>query len=156
MTPPNDLSPGERQLGSWPARSPSGDHGSPATGDLVLTNRRLLFLPKRGLFGRSGPPEAGRSLPLEGIGGAAPRRSEMRIGYGDRMILEGIEVDGTAYELGREASSRGVLEAIAAARESRRNELGLSRDTTPCRSCGRWVAAGTALCAGCARSIPSG
>ncbi|MGA8605174.1 MAG: hypothetical protein WB788_09005 [Thermoplasmata archaeon] len=116
----------------------------------MLTNRRLVFVSKAGLFGRSRSAAGERSLFLEGLGGAAPHRSEMRIGYGDRMILEGIEIAGTVYELGREAPSRAVLTEIAAARQARRKELGLPDDVTPCRSCGRWVPVGATLCASCA------
>jgi len=65
------------------------------------------------------------------------------------MILEGVEVDGAVYELGRETPSRPVLELVAAAREARRTELGLEADIAPCRSCGRWVARGIPLCDSC-------
>ena len=76
----------------------------------------------------------------------------MRIGYGDRMVLDGVEVGGATYELGRERRSREILEATASARRARRLELGLADDIGPCRSCGRWGAAGTVLCEGCARA----
>jgi hypothetical protein len=107
---------------------------------------------KTGLFGRSAPTESDRSLLLEELGGAAPHKSEMRIGYGDRMVIEGVEIEGIAYELGREAPSRAILAEIAAARQARRKELGLPDDIAPCRSCGRWIPAGTPLCASCAVS----
>jgi hypothetical protein len=152
MTSDQDLSPGERMLRSWPARTLGNATSGPASGSLVLTNRRLLFLPKSGLFGRSRPAATNRSAPLEEIGGALPHRSEMRIGYGDKMILEGIEVSGVVYELGREAPTRAILTEIALARQLRRKELGLPEDIAPCHSCGRWIPSGTRLCASCARS----
>ncbi|MGD0589066.1 MAG: hypothetical protein ABSA63_09810 [Thermoplasmata archaeon] len=150
MTPTPELSPGERILRAWPARTPTAAPGHPTSGDLFLTNRRILFMAKGGLFGRSHPPTSARSMSLEGIGGAAPHRTELRIGYGDRMVLEGIELDGAVFELGREASSRTVLAEIASARRARRKELGLPDDITPCQSCGRWNALGKGLCESCA------
>jgi hypothetical protein len=106
MTSPSELPPGERQLRSWVARCSGGSAGRPISGELVLTNRRLLFVAKAGRFARSSPSANDRSVPLEGVGSAAPHRTEMRIGYGDRMILEGIQVDGVRYELGRGVPTR--------------------------------------------------
>ncbi|MGA8710857.1 MAG: hypothetical protein WB786_06480 [Thermoplasmata archaeon] len=149
MTPTPELSPGERLLRAWPARTPAATPGHPTSGNLFLTNRRLFFVAKAGLFGRSHPPTSDRPMSLEGIGGAAPHRTEMRIGYGDRMTLEGIEVDGAIYELGRAASSRTMLAEIASARRARRTELELPDDIIPCQSCGRWNALGKVLCESC-------
>jgi len=150
MTPAPDLVPGERTLRSWPARCSVDPASRPVSGELILTNRRLLFATKARVFGGSRPTGSDRSTMLEGIGGANPHRSEMKIGYGDRMILEGIEIAGAVYELGREAQSRAILEEIASARRARRKELGLPDDIASCRSCGRWIAAGTSDCASCA------
>jgi hypothetical protein len=152
MTPEADLEPGERVLASWSARVPGRGSARAVTGTLRLTNHRLVFAEKSGLLGRSRSPTTSLSVPLEGIGGAAPHRSEMRIGYGDRMVIEGIEIAGLTYELGREVSSRAVLERIASARELRRTELGLAHDLETCRSCGRWIAKGAAVCSSCARA----
>jgi hypothetical protein len=142
--------PGERTLRSWAARSPGAAANRSVSGNLILTDRRLLCVTKGGLFGRSRSPGTDRSLLLEEVGGAAPHRSEMRIGYGDRMILEGVEISGAVYELGREAPSRAILTEIGAARQARRKELGLPEDIAPCRSCGRWIPVGSTLCASCA------
>ncbi|MGP8075389.1 MAG: hypothetical protein ACLP8Y_01420 [Thermoplasmata archaeon] len=155
MTRLPELSPGERILRSWPVRTPGAADGRAASGDLFLTNRRLLFIAKAGLLGRSHPPTSDRSISLEGVGGAAPRRTEMRIGYGDRMILEGVDVDGAVYELGREASSRTMLAEISTARRARRAELGLSDDISTCQSCGRWNALEKIFCESCARARKS-
>jgi hypothetical protein len=157
MTADAALGPGERLLATWSARVAGSGTVRPASGDLVLTNRRLVFVAKGGVFARSRPAGSDRSLPLETVGGAAPHRSEMRIGYGDRMVIDGIEVGGAVYELGREGNSRATLTAIAAARELRRRELGLPDDLTACGSCGRWVPFGTNRCASCvnARAVSS-
>ncbi len=144
-----ELLPGEKSLRSWAARSSGDAPNRPASGNLVLTNRRLVFVTKGGLFGKSRSTGTDRSLRLEEVGGAAPHRSEMRIGYGDRMILEGVEIAGAVYELGRDAPSRAILTEIAAARQARRKELGLPDDISPCRSCGRWIPVGATLCASC-------
>ena len=154
MTPLAGLSPGERILRSWPARSPGDRAGRPVSGEISLTNHRFLFITRVGILGGSRSVTYDRSVPLETIGGAAPHRTEMRIGYGDRMILEGVDIAGATYELGREGSSRSVLTEIASARRARRNELGLPEDITACRSCGRWSAFGTTLCESCARADP--
>jgi len=137
---------------SWTVRFSGDANSRAASGELTLTNRRLVFTAKSGLFGRSRTASPVSSVPLEGIGGGAPHPTEMRIGYGDRMVLDGVEIGGATYELGRERRSREILEAVATARRARRVELGLSDDISPCRSCGRWGAAGTSLCEGCARA----
>jgi len=155
MTPEPELEPGERLIATWPARALSTPGARPVSGSLQLTDRRLLFLGKSGLFGRSRSPAHDRSVPLERIGGADPHPFELPIGYGDRMVLAGIDIAGSTYELGREASSMRVLEQIASARELRRRGLGLPDDVQSCSSCGRWVAKGTPVCAKCARSQPS-
>ena len=144
--------PGERIRRSWPAHSPGGPTGRPSSGALILTDRRLVFVAKPGLFGRSREAGPYRSVPLEEIGGASPHRTEMRIGYGGRMVVEGVDVAGMVYELGREVRSDLVLAEIAGARQARRKELGLPDDVAPCSSCGRWVAFGTPRCASCLRT----
>lgn len=148
----HELFAGEQTLRSWPARLLGDATTRPTSGTLVLTDRRLLFVAKVGLFGRSPPRGNVRSVLLEELGGAAPHQSEMRIGYGDRMVLEGVEFAGVAYELGREPPGQLVLNEVAAARQRRRRELGLPDDIAPCRSCGRWIPSGTGLCASCLRS----
>jgi len=150
MTSSPALTPGERVVRTWPARSPGSTAGRSVSGDLVLTNHRLLFVPKAGFFGGSRTAGAGRSVPLEEIGGAAPHRNEMRIGYGDRMTIEGVEVGGVSYELGRDMPARLILGEIAAARRARRGEVGLPEDLADCRSCGRWVSTGQLLFTRCA------
>jgi len=150
MTSSPALTPGERVVRTWPARSPGSTAGRSVSGDLVLTNHRLLFVPKAGFFGGSRTAGAGRSVPLEEIGGAAPHRTEMRIGYGDRMTIEGVVVGGESYELGRDQPARLILGEIAAARRARRREVGLPEDLADCRSCGRWVSTGQPLCTICA------
>jgi len=152
MTSHFPLAPGEHEIRVWSARALGKSPGTSPSGQLFLTNRRLAFVERGGLLGRPRPLEGGRSVPLETIGGAGPHQSELRIGYGDRMVIEGIEIAGLVYELGREVRSQVVLVEIAIARQVRRRELGLADDLQPCRACGRWVPLGTKLCASCART----
>ena len=154
MTDAPSLEPGERLVAAWPVRAVTSPGARPLPGTLQLTDRRLLFLARSGVLGRTRASALDRSVPLEGIGGANPHTTELAIGYGDRMVLAGVEIAGSTYEMGREASSQKVLELIATTRAERRTVLGLPDDVRSCRSCGRWVAKGTPICSNCARLRP--
>lgn len=156
MTPGPDDSSTERTLRSWPARRVASGGARSVSGELVLTDRRLRFVPRSGLFGRSGSGGDGASTPLEEIGRGVPHRTEMRIGYGDRMILEGITIGEETYEFGREPTSQSALTEIASVRQARRRALALPDDLVACRSCGRWIPVGRILCESCAAPRDAG
>ena len=149
MTPGPRLEAGERVLRSWPARSLGNTTTRASSGELVLTTQAIRFEPRPGLFGGARSGRTGRRSPLEHVASASPHRSELRIGYGDRVVFEGVIVAGITYEFGQGIRSRAVLEEIAVARQLRRRELGLPDDLAPCRSCGRWIATESFLCPAC-------
>jgi len=93
-------------------RSPNG-----VAGWLVLTNQRCLFFRRVGLFGRGRvetPPRF--SLRLNELHSVSPRESTMSIGYGDRVSVPGIELNGQRFRLGREIRSAQVVVKISDAR----------------------------------------
>jgi len=152
MTPDANPSDPERILHRWPVRF-VGSADSPAeSGELVLTERSLRFEPRRGIFSRSRAGAMPASALLETIGEAGPYRTVMRIGYGDRMIVEGATFAGRNYEFGRELTGRAVLTEVALTRAARRKELGLPNDRWPCPKCGRWVSTGPGVCGSCGGS----
>jgi hypothetical protein len=115
----------ERVLRLWPVEPVRPDGSTDRSGWLVLTNRRLLFHRRAGLLsgGRlERPPlsvwrlEAIRSIRLE--------QYWMNVGYGDRVEIPGISVDGQGFRLNRETPSSGVREEIERARAARRAEVG--------------------------------
>lgn len=113
------LEDGETLTSSWPVeavRAP-GSRGTP--GWLVLTDRRVLFYRRGGLLGgRSAvhPPEW--STPLGELQTVSACQFTIRIGYGDQVLLPGVELDGHRFILNRETPSAPVLAAIGAARTS--------------------------------------
>jgi hypothetical protein len=121
-----DLEGGERSLRAWAVEPTRADGSADRPGWLVLTSRRLAFFRRSGLFGPGRlekPPSY--SWRLEAIGSIAPRRFEMKIGYGDRLEIPGISVDGQGFRLNRETPAKAVLDELGNARRSRRSELGL-------------------------------
>jgi hypothetical protein len=120
------LGGGERWLGAWPVEAALPDGGTGPSGWLVLTSRRTAFYRKLGLFGSGRlekPPQF--SWPLEDVRSVESRRYEMKIGYGDRLVIPGVAVNGQGFRLNRETPSPGVVEALERARKARRSELGL-------------------------------
>ncbi len=67
------------------------------------------------------PPRFARRL--EELSTVEVHRYWMSIGYGDRVEIPGVVVDGQGFRLQRESSSSGVRSAIESARRSRRGEL---------------------------------
>ncbi len=128
MTPswsdPVDLEPGERTLRHWPAETARADGSSDRAGWLILTNHRVLFFRRSGLFagGRAErPPAIFRRL--EEIRAVAARRFWMSIGYGDRVEVPGLAIDAQTFRLNRESSAEEVRAAVEAARVARISEL---------------------------------
>ena len=121
-----DLEAEERLLCVWrgePVR-PSGDTDRP--GWLVLTDRRLVFFRRLGFWGTGRPEKPPLFVRrLEEIRSVEPQRLWMRIGYGDRVEMEGVAIDGWAVRLDRATPSRGLIEEIDRARRARRTALGL-------------------------------
>lgn len=121
-----DLEPEERLLQLWPGEPARPDGNVDRPGWLVLTDRRLLFFRRVGRWGSGRlerPPLFARRL--EEIRSLERRTLWMKIGYGDRVGMEGIAIDGWAVRLGREAPSSEMTEHIHRARRARRAALGL-------------------------------
>ncbi len=121
-----ELERGERGVAAWPVEPAVGPDGSDRPGQLVLTTRRLSFFRRRGLLGGGRlekPPQV--SWRLEKIREVTGRRYELKIGYGDRIEIPGLAVDGRGFRLNRETPSAPVVETIETARRARRSELGL-------------------------------
>jgi hypothetical protein len=120
-----DLEAGEEVLKQWTVEPVRADLSTDRAGRMVLTNHRCLFFPKAGfLGGNRGTRPATFAWRLEEIRSVSPERYWMRIGYGDRLEIPGISIDGQGFRLNRETPSRGVTDDILAARQSRRTELG--------------------------------
>jgi len=62
---------------------------------------------------------------LEDVRSVSAERFWMKIGYGDRLEMPGLAIDGQGFRLNREVPSRDVVEEILKARRSRRVELNL-------------------------------
>lgn len=112
-----ELEPGEVILGRWRAEPvwPGGRMGR--GGWLVLTNKTLRFYLGAGLF-RSGQPSGAplRVWRLQDIRHVISENQSLTIGYGDRIPLPGVVVDGERFRLGREISAPQVVEFIDRAR----------------------------------------
>lgn len=131
MAPPSvpavDLEPGERVLGAWRGEPVRTDGSVDRGGWLVLTDRRLLFYRRSGLWGPGRlerPPVFARRL--EEVRSVTPQRLWMRIGYGDRVEMPGIGIDTEIVRLGRDAPLETLVGEIDGARTARRAALGLS------------------------------
>lgn len=123
---PTDLEHGEQLLGVWAGEPVRPDGSVERPGWLVLTDRRVLFYRKSGLWGGGRletPPKFGRRL--EEIRSVEPQRFWMKIGYGDRVEMPGISVDELRTRLNRNASSQLLVGEITEARKARRVALGL-------------------------------
>ncbi len=127
--PPSDgesLEPGERALGSWPAEPVRTDGGTDRVGRLVLTSHRVLFFGSAGLFGRrSGVRPPMFTFPLERLS-VQLAQYWMTVGYGDRVEMPGLVLDGHGFRLARETPAGPVKDALVRAREARRAELSRS------------------------------
>lgn len=126
---PVDLEPGERVLGAWRGEPVRTDGRVDRGGWLVLTDRRLLFYRRSGLWGPGRldrPPVFARRL--EEVRSVTPHRLWMRIGYGDRVEMLGIGIDTETVRLGRDAPLEILVDKIDSARRARRAALGLPTD----------------------------
>lgn len=119
-----DLGRGERVLGHWRVEPAEEDRTTDRGGWLVLTNRRCLFFRKAGLLGGrlEKPPQL--TWFIESVQSVVAQRFWMRIGYGDRMEMPGVGIDGYGFRLPRDTPPGPVVEAILGARNARRTELG--------------------------------
>ncbi len=97
-----------------------GPGESVVSGELVLTDRQCAFVPARGFLRRPrGRSDATVRWRLEEVRTFSSRRFFLRIGYGDRIELGGVEINGTEFRLGRVTRPEEVLEAIQDARSRR-------------------------------------
>jgi hypothetical protein len=120
---PLELGPEERVLNRWAVELVGSEGRSSQSGWLVLTTHRCLFVRKTGFFGRGKRDPTPRfSTALDSIQTLTERSSSMSIGYGDRVSVPGIEVNGQEFRLGRETNPPSVVAAIASARRARRTE----------------------------------
>ncbi len=121
-----DLEGGERVLRLWPVETTRPDGSADRAAWLVLTNHRASCFRRAGLFGPGRlekPPLFERRL--EQVRSVTVERFWMKIGYGDRLEVPGLAIDGHGFRLNRETSSAEVRTEVERARQARRSELGL-------------------------------
>lgn len=119
------LGPGERVLGVWPAQAVQGGEASLRRGRLVLTTHRCSFLRRaRLLSGNRWEKDPVFTTRLEDLTSAHPRQFHLRIGYGDRIEIGGLEIGGCEFQLDRGTDPLEILAEIAKARAGRIAELG--------------------------------
>ena len=126
--PPDAVDPerGEKVLTHWTAEPVRADRSTERAGWLILTSHRCLFLRKAGLLrGSRVERPAAFAWRLEDVRSVSAERFWMKIGYGDRLEMPGLAIDGQGFRLNREVPSRDVVEEILKARRSRRVELNL-------------------------------
>ncbi len=112
----------ERVVRHWPAESARADGEADRSGWLILTDRRLLFVRRGGWRARAQDAESPDvTLPLESIRQIEARPFQMRIGYGDRVVIPGIAIDGHAFRLPRETPAEEVRFVLEQAARSRRS-----------------------------------
>jgi hypothetical protein len=144
------LGPGERVVGSWPAQLVQSGEKVSGRGWLILTNQRCLFFRRAGLFGgqrlEMAPTFTSR---LEDLSTGRPRRFFLRIGYGDKMEIGGIEIGSHEFQLDRESAPMRVLWEISNARAARLRELGMADTSAVCTACGTWSPKLVARCSEC-------
>jgi len=150
------LEPDEVVVRRWAADAVELDGAEGPSGWLILTNRRCLFAHREGWLRARAALDPSRSVRLEGIRFAGPRRLPMPGGLGERRTVPGIELDGRGYRTGTEAPPVGILAAIAHARALRREALGLVGDAQRCRVCGADSFPWSTVCLHCGRAITSG
>jgi hypothetical protein len=113
------LAPGETERARWAAEQVGAPGTKVVAGWLVLTSSRCLFYRRAGLLGGGRPDgEPVYSVALLDLRSVVPCSFPMAIGYGDRYFLPGVELDGAAFRLGRQAVSADVVSAIDTARHS--------------------------------------
>ncbi|MGA8303738.1 MAG: hypothetical protein WA691_04120 [Thermoplasmata archaeon] len=117
---PVELETGEHTLGGWPVEMLGRRGARGVRGLLVLTTRRCLFFRQAGLFsgGKLVKP-ALFTARLDRIRTFSTREFSIPIGYGDRLEIPGIELDGREFKLNRETPSGPVLAEITSARHAR-------------------------------------
>jgi hypothetical protein len=118
------LGPDERIVKSWPGQATKPGESTWRRGRLILTDRRCLIFLREGLFNR----ERLANKPifvvsLERLDSLGPRQFFLRIGYGDKMEIGGIELNGQEFQLGRESAPLEVVSDIAKARTARLKDL---------------------------------
>jgi len=119
-----ELERGERFLGSWPAEPAEGDRTTDRAGWLVLTSRHFRFFHKAGFLGGRLEKPPRLSWNVEELRSVVAQRFWMKIGYGDRLEMPGLGIDGYGFRLNRETPSEPVVRAVREARDARRTELG--------------------------------
>lgn len=124
LTSQVDLVRGERYLASWPVEPAEGDRTTDRAGWLVLTSQRCRFFHKAGLLGGRLEKPPRLAWNLEALRSVVPQRFWMKIGYGDRLEMPGLGIDGYGFRLNRDTPSGPVVQAILNARDARRAELG--------------------------------
>lgn len=119
-----ELEPGEKLRGRWRVEPVGPDGSVEGTVWLVLTDRTLRIYPGGGLLSRG---RIGKSPTwvrrLEGLGSVDRERYELKIGYGDRVLLEGLSLEGTHLRFPRGLSAVQVRAQVEQARRARREEL---------------------------------
>jgi hypothetical protein len=127
--PPSDaVDPegGEKVLKHWTVEPVRPDLSTDRSGWLILTSHRCLFFRKAGILGGSRVEKpAAFTWRLEAVRSVTPQRFWMKIGYGDRLEMPGLSIDGQGFRLNRETPSGAAVADILRARQSRRVELGL-------------------------------
>jgi hypothetical protein len=118
------LEPHEQRLRAWRVEPARPDGSADRAGWLVLTSHRIRFFQNGGIFG-TGPVQLPPRFTwrLEEIRTVAPRRYEMNVGYGDRLAIPGVAIDGQGFRLNRETSAPAVFAEIERVRRARRSEL---------------------------------
>jgi hypothetical protein len=121
-----DLEGGEKVLKEWTVEPVRTDLSTDRAGWLILTSHRCLFFRKAGILGggRVEKPAA-FAWRLEQVRSVSPQRFWMKIGYGDRLEMPGLSINGQGFRLNRETSSHAAVGDVLKARQSRRVELGL-------------------------------
>ena len=114
-----ELARGERSLEHWVAQMIDERSKKSVVGWLLLTTERCLFFRRVGLFGggRAEKPPA-FAIRLGQIRSVSSRDSSMEIGYGDRVSIPGIELDGREFRFQRETDSALVVSMINEARHA--------------------------------------
>jgi hypothetical protein len=121
---PVPLESGERVLRIWAVEPTLPDGSAGRSGWLVLTTRRVLFHRKAGWFGSARTESPGQfERRLEEVRSISEEHYWMKIGYGDRLAIPGLSIDGQGFRLNRELPALGVLTELEGARRARKSEL---------------------------------
>jgi len=113
---PPPLGPGERIVASWSAELVPTDGSTARPGQLLVTTSHCRFFARAGPFGSRWETRPAFSVPLGAIRAVEGRSFAMSIGYGDRVAIPGVAIDGVAFRLARGDTPSQVGAAIASAR----------------------------------------